>query len=101
MEKLFVKIAKKLSKPYLISSIDLVEFLLEIREKIDGFDENFRCFPLLKDIKETGEEWFYSASKNDLIVLFDNVRNSAHCSGYLLEYFFPNLNKDFFDNLSK
>jgi len=101
MEKLFVKIAKKLSNTCLIDSIDLIVFLLEFREKINGFDENFRCFSLLKDIKETEEEWFYSASKNDLIVLFDNIRNSAHCSGYLLEYFFPNLNKDFFDNLSK
>ena len=101
MEKLFKKIGKNLFKPYLINPINLIDFLLDIKEKVDEFDENFRCFSILKDLKETEEEWFYSASQTELIIMFDNIRDAVHNSGFLLEYFFPNLEKTFFDKLSE
>ena len=99
MEKTFKKIVKNLAQAHLINIVDLIDFLLDVREKVGAFDENLRCFGILRNLKETEENWFYSASQNELIVMFDRVKDAVHNSGYLLELLFPNLNKEFFDQL--
>lgn len=100
-QKIFVKICKKLSSEHLIDQIDLIDFFLDLQEEIKNFNSNFKCYDLLQDIANTDEAWFYSASLPDLILMFDRVRDAVHNSGRLLELLFPNLDKEFFDLLSK
>ena len=96
MEKLFKKIIKNIAEPYLINTVDLIDFLLDFREKIDESNETFRYFQILKDIKDINEEWFYLASQNELIIMFDRIRDIIHHSNETFRCFFPNLKKSYF-----
>lgn len=79
----FEKIFMSLRNPYLLERTALIDFLLDVKEKVPAgkftYLDNFTDSQICK------------SRKDKLIVLFDQVRNRVHSNAELLKEYFPNL----------
>jgi hypothetical protein len=85
--KEFKKIGNLLKSPYRLKKTELIDFLIDVKEKTTGVIEY-----AVKDLMKL--------SKDDLIIEYDGLRNRVHHSAALFFTLFPTLKKDWLDKLS-
>ena len=88
-EKQFLGYINRLKSPYRIDRIDLINFLMDLKD-------TGKCDSLL----QISERDLYKMDRDELIIEFDNVRNKVHCQPKILFELFPNLKKKWLDKLS-
>lgn len=84
----FRKIGMRMLSPYRLKRTELIDFLLDVKEKTKG-------------VIELNEKDIYKLPKDDLFIEYDQLRNRVHSSTRLLFALFPTLEKKWLDKLSQ